>query len=253
MKCPYCNNNLNIEDKFCPYCGKENQFAKEHQESMEHYEADYTATKEDVIAETRRFKTKTIRITILAVLVAIAAAMFILAMSADDLKYARREKQTAVMAPVHKAAIQKLMAEEDFLGVDAYIDANHIGYSDAFDEFYAVEQASRYYSYFYRDLLDLLARKIEDPTKSYYTPEKEVIADMGKSIANIDEVCKQDEWYVEKGCYTEDKVEYLNRIKERVELLARVYMNVPADVSVFGQSEARTIVMLEEYYNAEED
>ena len=59
-KCPSCGAEFDDTGTFCPYCGKENEFAKEHQESMEHYEADYTATKADVIAETRRFQKKTI-------------------------------------------------------------------------------------------------------------------------------------------------------------------------------------------------
>ncbi|MBQ1896028.1 MAG: zinc ribbon domain-containing protein, partial [Clostridia bacterium] len=118
MKCPYCNNNLNIEDKYCPYCGKENKFAKEHQESMEHYEADYTATKQDVIAETKRFQTKTIRITILAVMAAIAAGFFILAMSADDISYSRREKAVIAKSAHHKAAINALMEDRDYLAVN---------------------------------------------------------------------------------------------------------------------------------------
>ena len=45
MKCKYCGNNLNIEDKFCPYCGRPNPFAQKHQEEMERYEKDYSETK----------------------------------------------------------------------------------------------------------------------------------------------------------------------------------------------------------------
>lgn len=251
MKCPYCNNNLNIEDKFCPYCGKENEFAKEHQESMEHYEADYTATKADVIAETKRFQKKTIRITILAVLAAIAAGMFILAMSADDINYARREKAVIAKSDQHKAAIEALMEERDYLGVDAYIDVNHISYARSLEEFYAVEQASHYYSYFYGNLLDLLTRRLDEPGKDYYTPSQEILTDMAKDIARINEACKVEKWYEERGCYTPEKMAYMQDLQDQVELLVSAYLGVPAEdaAEISELSEARITILLEDNYN----
>ena len=254
MKCPYCNNNLNIEDKYCPYCGKENKFAKEHQESMEHYEADYTATKQDVIAETKRFQTKTIRITILAVMAASAAGFFILAMSADDISYSRREKAVIAKSAHHKAAINALMEDRDYLAVNEYMDANHISYSDGFDEYYAVEQASSYYSYFYGNILQILSRRLDDQEKTYYASEEELLTEIGKDIGKINEACKVEEWYEEKGCYTPEKLAYLTDLQDQVAVLVSAYLNVPLEDAkdMRAMSEARIIVLLEESYNGSE-
>ncbi len=255
MKCPYCNNNLNIEDKYCPYCGKENKFAKEHQESMEHYEADYTATKQDVIAETKRFQTKTIRITILAVMAAIAAGFFILAMFADDISYSRREKAVIAKSAHHKAAINALMEDRDYLAVDEYMDANHISYSDGFDEYYAVEQASSYYSYFYGNILQILSRRLDDQEKTYYASEEELLTEIGKDIAKINEARDLGEWYEEKGCYTPEKTAYLEDLQNQVAVLVSAYLNVPLEdaAQISSMSEARIIVLLEENYNGEKE
>ncbi len=251
MKCPYCNNNLNIEDKFCPYCGKENQFAKEHQESMEQYDADYSATKKDVIAETKRFQTKTIRITILAVMAAVAAAFLILAMSADDINYSRREKAVLAKADRHKAALNALMEERDYLAVDEYLDANHMSYARGFEEYYAVEQASHYYSYFYGSLLELLSRRLDEPDRTYYTSDQEILTEIGGHIGKINEACKVEKWYEEKGCYTPEKMAYMNDLQTQVAVLVSAYLNVSQEDAeqLASMSEARIIVLLEESYN----
>ena len=44
MKCEHCGYNLQLEDRFCPYCGKPNPFAAQHQREMEQrQEAEKTA------------------------------------------------------------------------------------------------------------------------------------------------------------------------------------------------------------------
>ena len=74
MKCQHCGNNLNIEEIFCPYCGQPNPFAVKHQEAMRRFEKDYERTKKDVLEQSTRFNRHTVRITILAVLLALIAA-----------------------------------------------------------------------------------------------------------------------------------------------------------------------------------
>ena len=85
MKCQHCGNNLNIEDRFCPYCGQPNPFAVKHQEEMDRYEKDYQETKEDVLEQSSRFNRHTVRITIIAVLVALIAVTCFLLAKADDI------------------------------------------------------------------------------------------------------------------------------------------------------------------------
>ena len=251
MKCGYCGNNLNIEEKFCPYCGKENTFAKEHQESMEHYDADYTATKEDVYEETRRFKTKTIRITILAVMIAVAAGLFILAMSADDLKYSRMQKSIEANSGKYKAEINALMDARDYLAVDEYFDAKHISYSTPMEEYYAVEQASNYYAYYYGNILELLERNIEDGIINHFRTTNEILTDIGKNIGKINEACKVEKWYEERGCYTPEKMAYMDDLQAQVAVLAQAYLGISEEDAeqLSTMSEARIIVMLEDSYN----
>ena len=37
MKCPHCGAQIGLEEKYCPFCGLPNEFARKHQEDMGEY------------------------------------------------------------------------------------------------------------------------------------------------------------------------------------------------------------------------
>ena len=41
MKCDHCGANIGLEDKVCPYCGKINPYAQQHQQQMQHYQQQF--------------------------------------------------------------------------------------------------------------------------------------------------------------------------------------------------------------------
>lgn len=249
MKCPKCGNNLNIEDKFCPYCGEENTFAKEHQESMEHYEAEFEATKEDVINETKRFKNKTIKITTVAILLVVALGMIILAAFSDDIRYNRQEKTARANAAKYTAQLDQYIKDRDYFALSEYMNANHISYNNEFNEYQPVYQASYYYENFYGDVLNLLTIKSGDDKRSYVS-ESDLIQDAGKYLSKINETRKVDEWYAKQGAYSKEKVEYMDDLMNNAILLVEAYFNVPAEEAekIPELTEARIIVLLEDYY-----
>ena len=77
MKCQGCGYNINIEDKFCPHCGRPNDFALEHNESMEKFEEEFRSTKEEVVTNSKRFNSYTGKITIIALLALLICLSFI--------------------------------------------------------------------------------------------------------------------------------------------------------------------------------
>ena len=52
MKCPHCGSPMGLEDEFCSFCGKPNEFAKKHQEDMKHYHKEFKETQEKVYKKT---------------------------------------------------------------------------------------------------------------------------------------------------------------------------------------------------------
>ena len=57
MKCPHCGAQIGLEEKYCPFCGLPNEFARKHQEDMDRYEQEFQQTQSEVYQKTReRFK-----------------------------------------------------------------------------------------------------------------------------------------------------------------------------------------------------
>ena len=53
MKCPHCGAQIGLEEKYCPFCGLPNEFARKHQEDMDRYEQEFQQTQ-------RKFSMRTI-------------------------------------------------------------------------------------------------------------------------------------------------------------------------------------------------
>ncbi len=55
MKCPHCGAQIGLEEKYCPFCGLPNEFARKHQEDMDRYEQEFQQTQSEVYQKTRHF------------------------------------------------------------------------------------------------------------------------------------------------------------------------------------------------------
>lgn len=75
MKCKNCGSNLEIENAYCPYCGRENPFAKKHRDDMKKYASDYNSTKDEVISRSRNVNTKAVKAAVIALTVAAFIAL----------------------------------------------------------------------------------------------------------------------------------------------------------------------------------
>ena len=53
MKCPHCGAQIGLEEKYCPFCGLPNEFARKHQEDMDRYEQEFQQTQSEVYQKTR--------------------------------------------------------------------------------------------------------------------------------------------------------------------------------------------------------
>ncbi|MGN0156099.1 MAG: hypothetical protein ACI39N_02540, partial [Lachnospiraceae bacterium] len=78
MKCKYCGANLAIEDEKCPFCGKPNPFMTKHRSEMKRFTKEFEKTKSEVIEKSNRFNSWTIRVTVIAVLVALNVTVLLM-------------------------------------------------------------------------------------------------------------------------------------------------------------------------------
>ena len=250
MKCKHCGNNLNIEDKFCPYCGQPNPYAVKHQEEMERYDRDYRETKADVLEQSSRFNRHTVRITIIAVLVALIAAVGVLFAKADDIRWWQMEKEVESRTPEFAAEIDRLMEERDYLGISYYFSVNKITYTSAMREYDAVYDTSSRYRTFYENLMTLQARKADPESYRYYT-ESELIEDISKNIHSLYEYMKPNDY--NKEAYEGDKMEYMEALRDHMEILVSGYFGLTPEEAreMRTMTVSRINVMLEDNYEKE--
>ena len=247
MKCQHCGNNLNIEDKFCPYCGQPNPFAVKHQEEMERFEKDYQETKEDVLEQSSRFNRHTVRITIIAVLVALIAVTCFLLAQADNIRWWQMEKAIKAEENVHREAIQQLMEDRDYLSLCSYFNRNHITYTDSLREYNAVFDTTTRYRMFYDNLMTLQAKKADEENYRYYT-EGELIEDISRNIRALYDYMEPQDYNEE--AYEEDKMAYMEDMRDQMEIMVAGYFGLTPEEAegMRSMNASRINVLLEDSY-----
>lgn len=245
MKCEYCGANLNLEDKVCPFCGRENPFAVQHQKEMDQFNRDYNKTKKEVLENASKSSKRTVRITIIAVLVALVAVAAVVFALRDDIRYNLQEKQIAAKKAVYEKEMEQMMIDKDYLSLEAFMSEKRISYADAFSEYYELSHNLLYYKWLVEDLTSLIT--FENRTYNYDSKE-ELIKDISERAYNIlkpVEINKYNEIEFEglKG-------ECIESIKEDTILLLKTYFNLSDEEagSLKTLSEARINVLLEDKY-----
>lgn len=220
MKCKYCGSNLTIDDERCPFCGKANPFAEKHRSQMRHFTNEYNKTREDVIEKSNRFNSWTVKITIIAVLV--AANLLLLYMTSNSwqiqkwmaLNDVNRNLQT------YSRTLQEYEENQDFIGFSTFYEDKYLGYSDHFKNYRSVQQVCASYQYFYQYLMDIVLMD----ENTYYTKESRVEY-MSEQLEYMYKYSKQEE-YSDPNCFTPEHVECMNAAIAECHLLLKTYCGV---------------------------
>ncbi|MCR5507515.1 MAG: zinc ribbon domain-containing protein [Lachnospiraceae bacterium] len=242
MKCESCGHNLSLEDKICPYCGKENKFAKKHNKDMAKFEKDYNSVKSEVLENSRRFNTLTVRITIIAVLIALTAVMAVCIGNSFDIRYAREQKIISRNSAGFREEIYKFIDERDYCRLYFFYRTNRLEYSDNFMDLYITSTSSTCYIRLLEGLYDVMS---EDS----YTTDEEAMEHIASAMERMLEIRDPKSDYERKKYYTNEKATaFVNDLVTHSETLLRGYFNLSEeDIKEFEtMSKARKQVMLEE-------
>ena len=244
MKCKFCGSNLQIEDERCPYCGRPNPQYIKHRRAMQAYQEDYQNTKQEVLTHVSKLNRRSVRITIVAVLVALCAVALVLCFMGDEIRDAR----IAANKETYAEQIQEYMAEVDPINLYEFGYRNRLTYSKAMDEYNKVFSISMYYQYFYNYTMELMTEGIHEK----YETLEEKCEYMARYVENIYEN-RERQTYDKDYCYTEDKTAYMDAIVERTELLLKAYYGLSEEeiASVPTLSRARLTILLAEGYENE--
>lgn len=242
MKCEHCGNNLSLEDRVCPYCGKENKLAKKHNKDMERYEKDYASVKDEVLKNSRRLSGLTVRITVIAVLVAIIACLIVGNGFSYDIRADREERLIRAHINEHTERIDALIESRDYLGLYYYFQANRLSYSDSLNDYYMAYSVSNNYN----QLLEYFEYLIRE---DQYVTQEEALERIAVLMERIYEARDPQSDYDKKKFYNDKRViAYINDLTDHAETLIKGYFGLSdEDMKEFVTlSKPKKQLMLEE-------
>lgn len=243
MKCPNCGANLTIDDEFCSFCGEENPFAEKHREEMEHFTKDFNRTKSQVLEKTQNHSRFVVKIMLIAVMMVANLLVWMAAVNSYDVERFFINRRIKANYQVHKAELDRLEEERDFIGFYIYQNENDLYYSNIFDEYRASYNVASNYWALYQYTMELV---MEDDENSYYTPEKRVEM-ITQQIEYLYKYSVPGE-YADMTQYSEKHQAFMDDAVGQAEDLFQTYLNIPADkLAEFKElSTARKQIMIEE-------
>lgn len=220
MKCPHCGSPMGLEDEFCSFCGKPNEFAKKHQEDMKHYHKEFKETQEKVYKKTNHFAHMTSFFVILFVLLILNLAAVVFTSSSWDIGHSILKKNLSAHLEEHKENLETFLQNEDYCGFSGYFNRNSLYALDEFQEYDAVVYAADSYFNLFRQLADPLN------ASDNYTFEAENLPNTVRSITNdLDSIfnVEQNYQYRKEICLTEDKKAIIQKIQDQTTAILTTY------------------------------
>ena len=243
MKCPNCGSNLTIDDEVCSFCGVANPHARTHREEMRRFKKDYDRTKSEVMEKTQSHSRIAAKIVLIAVMVVLDLIMILTAADSYELRKFIINNRAQKNYAVHKAELDRLEAERDYIGLAVYFEKYSLTYSDLFDEFGSVYNMANNYERSYTYIMRLVT---DDGKDSYFNPEQTVEA-LAQLLEYMYTYSKPRE-YCDMTEYTEQHQACMDDIIGQTEDLLQTYLNIPAEKmdEFWEMSKARKQIMMEE-------
>ena len=237
MKCTSCGSNLEIDNAFCPYCGKENPVAKKHREDMAAYSKEYAATKKEVIDNSRKFNKKNFKITVIAATVAAVLATILFCAFCEHLSYEHYRNERIKRTKDYKPEIERYVKEADFFALAGLISEENLYISsvDELSEYAGVSGVVSSYRSLYQSLIK--AKNGEKVTEYYVS------------------VLARDLFSIRKYAFSKDNYGDVKKFYETaysdVKCMLKLYLGMDdEDISkIDDMSQGAMEVMFEEVFN----
>lgn len=158
MKCKHCGSNLDLEMRFCPYCGRKNREAQKHAADMEYYKTDYENTKKDVYEATKNYTRVTVQVVIIAILLIAIMVCMGIQKNSFEISYNYRDWRAERKQEKYCKIIDDYMEEEDYLALGNFCRAKHISYTygTGYEEYEPVIRSASYYVDVYNYMMDIV-------------------------------------------------------------------------------------------------
>jgi len=122
MKCKVCGAGLELEQKYCPYCGAKNDLAVQHQKDMEQFTGAFNETRKEVEKSSGKMAGIAVRAVILAVLVIAAFVIGHYANDAWSIRYDIDKQAAVANASAHIEKIEAYLEDGDYIAFASYME-----------------------------------------------------------------------------------------------------------------------------------
>lgn len=223
MKCENCGADLCIDHQRCPYCGTANPYYKKHREDMNRYQQEFQETKQDVYRVTNRYTGLSVRITIVAVLVALnALAFFGREVLADQISYEMQCSRDVRQADAFHTELERMEQEGDYIGITQFCNSHNVWRVDALDDFSQIRIVCGNYEYIYYAVMKLVYYSKHDPERDI-----EYQLDLiDSSLKEIYQAMDRQDSYGDDSAYSGSHKEGMEKCLEQIYALLYTYCNV---------------------------
>lgn len=241
MKCPNCGYNLTIDHERCPYCGNANPFAEKHRREMRRFKRDYNKTKEDVMHESKKVNAWTVKVALIAVLVALNIGLLFVYENAYSIYGMYNAARIESNYPEHKTRLDEMEENRQYIALAEYWQSYELNDSDILDEYNAVYRVCSAYSMVYRYTMRLATH---EETYTSVENQLEILVGYAEDVYNIS---KPSEYYLETR-YQQKHQACMDDAVKQMEDLLQVYFNLTdEEIESFSElNQARRQIMLEE-------
>lgn len=238
MKCKYCGNNLNIDDKFCTSCGKENTHAVQYRKDMQHYRDDYNRTKGVVLEKSNKKVSLIAKTTIIVGLMLVLILILYATKKVYQIRVWSERIEIRNDIETHRAKLDLLESERDFFGLVAYYNSNDLYLVDDLQEYHTIQDMSYNYLSIYKNTFNMLS--IEEDSYRSIEEYAEAISD---NMAWIYKKMVYDDYWPER--YSETHMAAMDDLLSELETFIYVYLNVPKeDIKKFSELSAPKIQLI---------
>ena len=141
MKCQYCGGSLELEDRFCPHCGRPNELAASQVEDMQHYESEFEFDTAETEAKNQTGKLSGVSVRVIVIIVMVILIGINIYVSGNAYRIIRmyREHAANVKYDEYSKIIDKKLENGDYRAVHAFIENNNIStYDTQYDKYYMI-------------------------------------------------------------------------------------------------------------------
>ena len=242
MKCKYCGSNLTIDDDRCPFCGQENTHAVKHRSQMNYFRRRFNKTEKNVMETSKHFNQFTVKITIIAILVALNVTVLLFIANEWEFRQLIYRRDVAKNLKQYEAIMEQYELEGRYLELGEFYSRKKLEVNDHFKEYQIIGQACFTYTNAYDLILQI--QIMED--NEYYSDEEKV-EHLASSLSYVYSDMEKTPYSTEE-CFAPKHVEAMDGLKKEIKCLLMTYCHLTEeDAERFpALSEARKQVMLEE-------